>query len=71
MKRINLLITDEIKKVREESGLTQKEVAESMGVQQSYISQVESGERNPTLEFLTSFCKLCGCEIGFFRETKY
>ena len=36
-----IMVSMRMKKVREESGLTQKEVAEKLGISQSYISRIE------------------------------
>ena len=38
----------EIKEYRKKLGLTQKELAEKVGVSQSYITKIESGELEPT-----------------------
>jgi len=34
-----------LKEARKQSGLTQSEVAEKLGLPQSYVSKIESGER--------------------------
>ena len=39
-------------KARIENGLTQKQLAEKIGTKQSAIARFESGNYNPTLEFL-------------------
>jgi transcriptional regulator, XRE family len=44
-------------KIRIEQGLTQKELAEKIGTRQSNISRLESGEYNPSLEFLKKVAK--------------
>ena len=41
-----------IMKARTESGITQKELAERTGIDQSVISKLETGERKPTLKML-------------------
>jgi len=40
---------------RNRVGLSQKDIAELIGVSQSYYSQVESGNRNPSYSFLKKF----------------
>lgn len=40
---------ENIKKVREEKGLTQAEVAEAVGVSRVLICQIENGIRKPSL----------------------
>jgi len=39
-------------KLRNESGLTQEDMAFKVGVDRTYISLIERGERNPTLKRL-------------------
>ena len=45
-------IIREIIKARINRGLSQKELAERIGTRQSNISRLESGDYNPSLEFL-------------------
>jgi len=45
-------IIEEIIMARREKNLTQKELAELIGTRQSNISRLESGNYNPTLDFL-------------------
>lgn len=44
--------------VRKTNGLTQKELAKVMTVQQPYISLVECGHERPTPMFVKLFCLL-------------
>lgn len=49
-----------------ERRLTQAGLAEAMGFDaayQSYVSKVEKGEINPTLESLVKFAKALECEV--------
>ena len=43
------LIGTRIKKVRNSKGLTQEELAELMGINSKYLSSIERGKENPTL----------------------
>ena len=45
-------IIEEIIMARREKNLTQKELAELIGTRQSNISRLESGNYNPSLDFL-------------------
>ena len=45
-------IIEEIIMARREKNLTQKDLAELIGTRQSNISRLESGNYNPTLDFL-------------------
>jgi len=50
-----------IKAVREHAGLTQKQVADRMGVSQQVVSRLESGEvDNPTIDTLARLAKVTG-----------
>jgi transcriptional regulator with XRE-family HTH domain len=43
------LVGGNVKRVRQEKGLTQEELAERSGFSQQYISGLEQGRRNPTI----------------------
>ena len=45
-------IIDSLIKARLEQGITQKQLSEMTGIQQSNISRLESGNYNPTINFL-------------------
>ena len=44
-----------IKKIRKEHGLSQKELADLMGVSQIFVSQYETGKRKPKIDTLKRF----------------
>lgn len=54
-------------RAREKHGLTQKKLAEKMGTKQSVISRLESGNANPTIDFLKKIAEALdsGLEIKF------
>ncbi len=43
------LVGRNVKRVRQDKGLTQEELAERSGFSQQYISGLEHGRRNPTI----------------------
>jgi len=43
------LVGRNVKRVRQERGLTQEQLAEISGFSQQYISGLEQGRRNPTI----------------------
>ena len=45
-----------IKKHREAMGLSQHRLAEQLGITQTFLSEIERGRKNPSLE---QFFKLC------------
>jgi transcriptional regulator with XRE-family HTH domain len=50
-----------VKRRRQELGLTQRELAEKLGVSKPYISQVEAGDNIPTLGVVERFAKALKC----------
>jgi len=56
---ISQLISARLKK-----GLTQKDVAEKLGTRQSAIARLESGNVNPTLEFLQKIAQAMGYKLS-------
>ncbi|MBZ4669394.1 MAG: transcriptional regulator, family [Defluviitaleaceae bacterium] len=56
-------IIRQIIKARNELNLTQKELAEKIGIKQSNISRLESGNYNPSLDFLKKVAQGLGKEL--------
>ena len=56
-------IIEEIIMARKEKNLTQKELAKLIGTKQSNISRLESGNYNPTIEFLNKVAVAVGKEL--------
>jgi predicted transcriptional regulator len=56
-------IIEEIITARKEKKLTQKDLAELIGTKQSNISRLESGNYNPTLDFLNRIALAVGKEL--------
>ncbi len=56
-------IINQIIKSRLEQNLTQKDLAEKVGTTQSNISRLESGNYNPSLEFLEKVAKSLGKKL--------
>ncbi|MBL8122635.1 MAG: helix-turn-helix transcriptional regulator [Blastocatellia bacterium] len=50
------LFLEQLRKAREEKGLTQTDVAERLGQTQSFVSKVERGERRLDIVELRAFC---------------
>ncbi len=53
-----------IKRVRLEKGMSQGDICRKLGVDRSYISNVESGKKNPTLSTITKLAKALGVSIS-------
>ena len=57
-----------IKSRRKNIGLTQKQLAELVGVSQDAISQYENGNREPGFFIFIKLCKVLGMQISDFME---
>jgi len=53
-----------MKKLRLEKGMSQGDICRKLGVDRSYISNVESGKKNPTLSTITKLAKALGVSVG-------
>lgn len=54
---------DIIKQKREDMGITQDDLALSLGVAQSYISAIEANRKIPNLPFAKQIAKFFGCKV--------
>jgi transcriptional regulator with XRE-family HTH domain len=52
-----------IKKIREEKGLMQKEIAAAAGMHPANYNKVEKGEREPSIDALDKIAKLFGLTV--------
>ena len=55
---------EQIIKARKEQNMTQAELAKRVGTQKSNISRLESGNYNPSLDFLTKVSKALGKSLS-------
>ena len=62
------LIGSRFKKLRDESGLTQAQMADFLKVDQSYISKCEQNERQFSLDILEKSGNLFGCTVDYFTN---
>lgn len=61
----------EIIRERNEQNLTQKQFADRVGIKQSNISRLESGNYNPSMDFLQKIAQALGKELHIeFRKSK-
>jgi transcriptional regulator with XRE-family HTH domain len=58
---MNIGIT--LRNIRKRKGLSQQDLALKANISRTYISQIEKGECNPTIDILDSICKVL--EIPF------
>jgi transcriptional regulator with XRE-family HTH domain len=61
-----------IRKIREQKGYNQEQLAEIMKVSRTTISKIESGKFNCSLDYLSKFSWYLGFEIKifYFKEKK-
>ena len=52
-----------IAEIREQAGLSQSALARAIGISQSAISQIESGERNPSYDMLRQLAQALGVSV--------
>lgn len=53
-----------IRQLREQAGLTQKQLAEAVGVDQSAVARWENEENNPTAARIMQIADVLGCNPG-------
>ncbi len=63
-------VYEKLKEMREQAGLRQGQIAAFLGVTQTYISKVETGERNLTVEQLESLVHLYGYSLSSFTDSR-
>ena len=51
-------MNDKMKQARLEKGLSQAELAKSIGVSRKTINMIESGDYNPTIALCIKICKM-------------
>ena len=61
-------MVERLKTARKERGLDQEAVAKLLGVSQSYISKMESGQRRIDIVQLKRFAKVYKKEIDYFLK---
>jgi len=61
-------IVEQLKKAREETGLSQEQVAKILNKTQSYISKIESGQRKVDVIQLKEFAKIYKKNLDFFLK---
>lgn len=59
-------VAERLKFFRESRNLTKSRLAQLAGVSQSYISDIEAGKKNPTVEVLSRICDALGISLVEF-----
>lgn len=53
-----------LRQIRESQLLSQAQLAKKLGVTQGYISQIETGEKEPTLRLLRQIAAVLGVSVA-------
>lgn len=61
---------ENLQRARKQAGMSQKELAECLGVYQKDISRWEHGERTPSVETFAKICKELGASADEILELK-
>ena len=54
---------ENMKKIRAQKNMSQGDICRAIGADRAYISNVESGNKNPTLETLTKIAGALGVSV--------
>jgi transcriptional regulator with XRE-family HTH domain len=60
------MLGDELRRAREEAGLTQEELAERAGIHRTYVSLLERDKKSPTIAVLFRLCRAVGVQPTTF-----
>ena len=59
-----------LRKIRKAKGVTQEKLAESAGIDFSYLNRIESGKRNPTLKIIAKIARVLGIRLDELMKLK-
>ena len=62
-KQLVRILSDNIRSLRRERGLSQEKLSELCGLHRTYVGSVERGERNVTLSSLEAFSNALGVSV--------
>ncbi len=54
---------ENLKKIRTKKNITQTELAKTLGVDKSFVSNIEKGKTNPTLATIAKLAKSVGVSV--------
>lgn len=66
---MNLIIGKRIKELRKIAGLSQEKLARKIAVDRTFISKIESGKINLTINSLSTICKGLNVSLADFFST--
>lgn len=71
MIKISKKLGQNIKRIREEKGMSQGDISRSLNMDRGYISGVENGHRNPTIETLQKIANALGVGVNNSAISKF
>lgn len=54
---------ENLKKIRSKKNITQTELAQTLNVDKSFVSNIENGKNNPTLSTITNLAKALKVQV--------
>ena len=69
-KNLDLIISKNLKKEIEQSGLRKSEIADAIGVSRATVSQYLSGRAQPTLATFAKLCAVLDCSADDILNLK-
>ena len=57
-----------VRRLREEKGWSQEDYADRAGIHRTYVSDIERGRRNPTVEIVEKLARPLGVSAGGLLE---
>lgn len=61
---VKILLAQNVRRYREELGISQEELAERSGLHRTYISGIERGVRNPTITVVAILSKALNIPVS-------
>lgn len=71
MERISLDVNKKITFLREQKGLTVNKLANNAGISQSFLREIELGNKKPTIETLSLVCSALGVSLKDFFDDSF
>ena len=68
---LDLIITENIKKEIEQSGIKKSDIAKAIGVSNATVSQYLSGRAQPTLATFSKLCEVLDCSADELLNIKH
>lgn len=70
-KSLDLIITENIKREVEQSGMKKSDIAKAIGVSGATVSQYLSGRAQPTLATFSKLCSVLDCSADEILNVKH